>query len=67
VTQVKLSGGPFHGIEVPRPEYRWGRLNIVDRDDEDVLHVYRPKRDGSFVYDGPTKVLFRLPAPGEPA
>lgn len=60
---VTLVGGPFDGIDVPRPDGRWDRLRIVDHDDEDTLHVYRPKRDGSYVYDGPSKILFRLGRP----
>ena len=63
---VKLAGGPFDGVEVPRPEGRWVRLVLREGDYERgaTLHRYRPKRDGSYVYDGPDTVVALLPMPG---
>jgi hypothetical protein len=55
--QVVLSGGPYDGVEVPRPAWRWDRINIVE-DDDKTSHAYRPKRDGSYVYDGEHQILF---------
>jgi hypothetical protein len=63
---VTLHGGPYHGVDVPRPTDRWGRITLSEGGHEpgETVYRYRPKRDGSYVYDGPDTVLFKLPAVG---
>jgi hypothetical protein len=54
--ETQLVGGPFGGFNVPKPKDRWGRVQVEDTDDHDVLHVYRPKRDGTWVYDDANQI-----------
>lgn len=59
--EIRLNGGPFDGFNVPKPRGRWARVRVEDSDDRDLMHIYRPKRDGTWVYNGPDRILFRIP------
>jgi hypothetical protein len=64
--KVILRGGPFDGVAVHRPAGRWTRIQLTEGDGEPgcIIQRYRPKRDGSYVYDGPDTVRFVLPGLG---
>jgi hypothetical protein len=66
---VKLTGGPFDGAEVPRPNGRWTPINAEGTDvPEGFVACYRPTRDKDvWRFAGYERVLVRIPMPGVPA
>jgi hypothetical protein len=54
--ETQLVGGPFGGFNVPKPKDRWARINVQDTEDLDLMHHYRPKRDGTWVYDDANQI-----------